>query len=776
MKQRRWIALAATVILTLQSTAWAEVLGTVIGGYETDMGAGTVFYNRIYQSDQSSVGKQTEYYYEYKPNTDAVPVVVNGDALYGKRNIKQAAEYLEKNGMRPLLGVNADYFSFKTGIPMGHTIIDGQVVSKDFTGQNGVGFRGDGTGFISYLEIETKITKEDGSGSIVDSINRWCQPGAAEIYILTDLFGATTKTSQTCYYAIMSPVEGAMKLGEDFKLRVGEFFEYTGEIAVPDGKYVLAADKENCEWFKKEFVKSLQVGDVVTVRNEAVYDKELWHSAEQGLSSVGGRLIENGVVNTNFEAGSAPRTAVGIKADGTIVFYVLDGRQKGYSYGAQIKTIARRMAELGCVDAINLDGGGSTSIGGIMPGTGSFALLNKPSEGSMRSCANFLFLKDLRKPTGIGKLIKTTKPEATNYLSGSTAQLTVQEVWDTGNYKIESPAYEYAIDTDTASTVDSAGNISLKGTGRASVSVTAGEAADSITLDVFETPGEIQAYSQNGEPVNEIVLSKNQDFTMQLTPKAYLNGVELVSDPGCYTWSIQGGVGTVDNSGLFRADTQKTGVGAVVITAGDCTREVRILIKEESVFADAKGHWAEIYLTELAKDGVIKGIERDGALYYAPDQQMTRAEFSSLIANFIGIDIAQYSHSPLPFADRGDFDPWMENYAKAMYDLEIMQGRSTDRGIVFAPKDPVTRAEAMTILGRLMREDAPGAELSFTDRDQIPEWAADGIGKLLYAGVVQGYSDGTILPNRNVNRAEAAVMIYHYKNQSLLQEEQSEKA
>ena len=38
---------------------------------------------------------------------------------------------MQENGLRPLAGINADYFSFKTGIPMGYTIADGEIISKN---------------------------------------------------------------------------------------------------------------------------------------------------------------------------------------------------------------------------------------------------------------------------------------------------------------------------------------------------------------------------------------------------------------------------------------------------------------------------------------------------------------------------------------------------------------------------------------------------------------------------------------------------------------------
>ena len=73
---------------------------------------------------------------------------------------------------------------------------------------------------------------------------------------------------------------------------------------------------------------------------------------------------------------------MGIKADGSIIFYTIDGRQSGYSYGARKETVAKRLLELGCVDAVNLDGGGSTQLGGTLPETTDFVILNSPSESS----------------------------------------------------------------------------------------------------------------------------------------------------------------------------------------------------------------------------------------------------------------------------------------------------------------------------------------------------------------------------------------------------------
>ncbi len=74
-------------------------------------------------------------------------------------------------------------------------------------------------------------------------------------------------------------------------------------------------------------------------------------------------LVENGAARKDLEEKptAAPRTAVGLRPDGSLVLYTVDGRQNSHSMGAGLDVLAQRMAELGCVTAICLDGGGSTT-------------------------------------------------------------------------------------------------------------------------------------------------------------------------------------------------------------------------------------------------------------------------------------------------------------------------------------------------------------------------------------------------------------------------------
>jgi hypothetical protein len=81
-----------------------------------------------------------------------------------------------------------------------------------------------------------------------------------------------------------------------------------------------------------------------------------------------------------------PRSAVGWTAQQQLVLFVCDGRQPGYSMGLTTRELAQAMKELGCLEALNLDGGGSTTF------VVKNQVLNKPSDGRERNVTSILAL------------------------------------------------------------------------------------------------------------------------------------------------------------------------------------------------------------------------------------------------------------------------------------------------------------------------------------------------------------------------------------------------
>lgn len=85
-----------------------------------------------------------------------------------------------------------------------------------------------------------------------------------------------------------------------------------------------------------------------------------------------------------------PRTFVGLSKENKKCFlFVIDGRQEGYSSGMRLEDVATLCKGAGCHNAINLDGGGSSTFV-IKDETGGFTVLNKPSDGQLRPVINGL--------------------------------------------------------------------------------------------------------------------------------------------------------------------------------------------------------------------------------------------------------------------------------------------------------------------------------------------------------------------------------------------------
>ena len=111
------------------------------------------------------------------------------------------------------------------------------------------------------------------------------------------------------------------------------------------------------------------------------------------LEAVAGRqwLVRDGKqIKQNAEQLSA-RTAIGLKADGTLVTFVVNGKTN--SYGVTINDMSELMFSLGCVDAINLDGGGSSLFATQREGSSDLVIRNSPSDAAgERKVSSVLFL------------------------------------------------------------------------------------------------------------------------------------------------------------------------------------------------------------------------------------------------------------------------------------------------------------------------------------------------------------------------------------------------
>jgi exopolysaccharide biosynthesis protein len=115
--------------------------------------------------------------------------------------------------------------------------------------------------------------------------------------------------------------------------------------------------------------------EVIPVHSLAGTTSEEWRELEHIVGGTpllvcGGQLVEDYILEQTLQSFlnyKHPRTAVGIKENGEWIFVVVDGRFNGLLGGMTIRELAELMKELGCVHALNLDGGGSSTM--VLEGT-----------------------------------------------------------------------------------------------------------------------------------------------------------------------------------------------------------------------------------------------------------------------------------------------------------------------------------------------------------------------------------------------------------------------
>lgn len=198
--------------------------------------------------------------------------------------------------------------------------------------------------------------------------------------------------------------------------------------------------------------------------------------------AVGGALylVKDGKIavsaSDNYYNSRASRTCVGITAEGKVVLMVLDGRQEPFSAGGSAQEIAQIMLEAGCVVAINLDGGGSTTFAAKQEGADEVTVVNRPSDGYERSVSSSLMVVSTAAKTN--EFDHAVISTDTDYLTvDSSLALTVSGVSASGNSAqlpegltwvltdggigevIEGVFYAYDLGTTTLQLVDAEGNV-----------------------------------------------------------------------------------------------------------------------------------------------------------------------------------------------------------------------------------------------------------------------------------------------------------------------------
>ena len=261
-----------------------------------------------------------------------------------------------------LAAINASYFD-TDGWVIGNVKKQGQLMAVDEQPRSGYVLNRGLPDIVQDIAYYGTVDLPNGQHLVLKGMNR--MRIADDLVLYNTFFAPSTKTNQW---------------GREVKIVNNRVTEVAtaGNMVITPGSVVVSGHGASAA-----ALAQLKVGDRVTISQtlgSSVAD------AADTVVSGGPLLVEHGRVHVrateekmaaDIAKGRAPRTAVGIKKDGTLLMVVVDGRNNN-SAGLTLAELATYMLRLGAREAVNFDGGGSSvmAINGLV--------VNKPSDGKER--------------------------------------------------------------------------------------------------------------------------------------------------------------------------------------------------------------------------------------------------------------------------------------------------------------------------------------------------------------------------------------------------------
>lgn len=304
---------------------------------------------------------------------------VSGKGLTtGLEVMSKQAKRNDKAGARYFAGVNANFFSNQA--PRGNCIADGEIfrgaavakfISFYMDSKKNPGLYAGFTG--TALFPDETILKLNGINAEV---------GTNNLVLFDKCTGTKTGTNEYCGECVVEFAEGSLNFSGRSTLRVVSEPQSTGNSTIPTNGYVLCGHGT-----AKDQILKLKVGDLISLNlNSSISDIDITQMVDGNCQLVKDGVVLNTANYDNMSSQLHPRTMIGYGDGGkTVVMMIVDGRS-GISGGCTYPELGDLMKIVGCTDAINLDGGGSSELY-----TTAHGYVNDPSDGYERSVTNSIW-------------------------------------------------------------------------------------------------------------------------------------------------------------------------------------------------------------------------------------------------------------------------------------------------------------------------------------------------------------------------------------------------
>ena len=316
-----------------------------------------------------------------------VKSVLAQDNFNGLEPVSAMSRRQDKPGHKVVGGINGDFYVGST--PVGIGVINGNLL-KSSGGRTSIIFAEENSPQIGIFSIQMHLSGSKGSELNIDALNN--PTGKPETVLYTEIFGERTKDIDGRLYVILDPQGQNVPSQGNLKLKIDGSSRLSGENnLIPEGKFILS-------------VKNGLSGPVEKIAEEkelTLHVSILPGSQKIDTAISGGpQIISQGIIcvgqgregfRKGFSSEKHPRTAVGYTHDRRfLIMMVVDGRRPDYSRGVDLIELAELMLSFECYDAVNMDGGGSSTM------VINNEVVNQPSDFTgPRPVANCLLVVDI---------------------------------------------------------------------------------------------------------------------------------------------------------------------------------------------------------------------------------------------------------------------------------------------------------------------------------------------------------------------------------------------
>lgn len=728
-------------------------------------------------------------------------------------------------GHRVVGAVNASYF-LGNGVPANLLAQNNEIMNYGILGdgnnsptQNPIAFgiSNSGKAIIDYYNTDLSFTV-NGKEYPIDLIN------SERTENKTVLYTPGKKSTGTNQWGIEIIANSAtqdttsLHFGDQFSGVVSNVTGYntSGNSAIPSDGFVISVQNKE---LAAELAASVAAGATVEV-GLAIDQK--WMDAQYILAA-GPLLVKDSKVNISMSTSSefaktrAPRTAVAVDSTGTKVFLVtVDGRQSGYSNGTSLADLASYLISQGASAAINLDGGGSTTMVVRNPGGYSPRLVNSPSEGSERRVSAILQVVNTAPQGTLKSMTLGSIPK--EVIKGSSINLKVASAYDQylNPLELDSANVKWSVEGNIGTINGTTFTANAKGQGKiiaqydgikVEQTVKVIDTEDKILLDSFDSASKWSssaakatasvANSSKSEPFRQgsssLKLSYDFSSSESGTKAAYAiskTPITITGQPNHLGVWVYGDGGNhwlrgviVDGAGAkhtvdFTEQGELNWTGWKYVTASmpsDISLPLkfeRLYITEPTASHQNKGkvyfdqlqavyneNYKEQAYTDVSKTHwaitAIENLNEQELIkgYLDGTFKPTNSITRAEAATIIARALNLKSTKTISYSDVSP-SHYAASAISALSEKGIMTGRTAGK---FSPDGKLTRAEVATLLKRAYQLTGT---TTVTYRDlKSTHWAYGSIQTLVANDLAKGFEDNTFRPDASISRAEFATFL-----------------